>query len=136
MLPIIPCYMLTRMGSIPVRRTCIMGIRIGSTSVGRICIEVIWTCTIPTSLAVPIKALKKYIQVDTCSLKLIGELSIPKERTYTMVVRMGSILVGRFSVQTIQRSTSSHTTHGNCFTTHVHLMTTNNWTSLIHSATI
>ena len=80
--------------------------------------EIIWTHTTPTSLAVPIKALKKYIQVDTCSLKLIGELSIPVEATYIMVARMGSILVDRFS---IQRSTSSHTTLGDLLTTHVHL---------------
>ena len=115
-------------GGIPLLRTCIMVIRMGSTSVGRICMEVNWTHTTPTSLTVHIKTLKKYIQVDTSSLKLIGELSIPMERTYIMMVRMGSILVGRFSIETIQGSTSSHTSHGNFFTTHVHLMTTNTWT--------
>ena len=62
--------------------------------------ELIWTHTTPTSLAVPIKALKKYIQVDTCSLKLIWELGIPVETTYMMVVGMGSIPVWRFSMQT------------------------------------
>ena len=97
--------------------------------------EIIWTHTAPTSLAIPIKALKKYILVDTCSLKLIAELSIPVERTNMMVVRVGSILVGRFSME-VQRGTSSHTTHGNLFTTHVHLMTTNAWTPIMHSATM
>ena len=127
MLPRIPCYMLTRMVSIPVKRTCIMVIRMGSTSVGRIFMEIIWTHTTPTSLAVPIKVLKKYIQVETCSLRLIGELSIPVKTTYIMVARIGNILVESIFLETIQRSTSSHTTHGNFFTTHVHLMTANTW---------
>ena len=74
--------------------------------------------------------------MDTASLKLIGELSISVERTYIMVVTMGSILVGRFFLETAQRGTSSHTTHGNLFTTHVHLMTTNTWTPLMHSETM
>ena len=63
-----------------------MVVRMGTTSVGRICMEMIWTHTTSTSLAVPILVdactlkligeLKKPILVDACSLKLIGELMI------------------------------------------------------------
>ena len=63
--------------------------------------QIIWTHTTPTSLAVPIKALKKYIPVDTCFLKLIGKLSIPVGTTYIIVARMGSILVERVSIETM-----------------------------------
>ena len=41
----------------------------GGTSVGGFCMEILWTHTTPTTLAVPIKPLTKPIQVDACSLK-------------------------------------------------------------------
>ena len=59
-------------GSIPVGRTCIMVVRMGSKSVEKICMENIWTHATPASLAVPIRTHKEPIQVDACSLKLIG----------------------------------------------------------------
>ena len=67
------CYMLTIMGSIPLGTTCITVVRM----VNRIYMEIIWTHTTLTSLAVPIKTQKKLMQVETCSLKLIGELMKP-----------------------------------------------------------
>ena len=39
-------------------------------------------------LSCPTKALKKYIQVYTCSVMLIGELNIPVETPYVMMARM------------------------------------------------
>ena len=47
-----------------------------------------------------------------------------------MVVRMGSIPVGRISMETVQRGTLSHTTQGKVLNTHVHLMTPNTQTPL------
>ena len=60
--------------------------------------------------------------------------SIPGETTCLIVERMGNILLGRISMATLQRGTSSHITPGNVLNTHVHLMTTDRWTSLMDPA--
>ena len=46
----------------------------------------------------------------------------------------GGIPVGKISMATIQRDTSSHIPHGNVLNTHVDLMTTNIWTPLMDPA--
>ena len=51
-----------------------------------------------------------------------------------MVVRMGSFILERISMATIQRGTSSHITHGNVSDTHVCLMTAITWTPLMDPA--
>ena len=134
-IPRIPWYMLTRMGSIPVKRAYIMVIRMGSISVERICMEIFWTHSTNK-----LSFHHQIIQEMHTSGYLLSEDDWGAQQFCGKILYNGGKSEEHSCGETLHLNNTKKahqvTPHGNLFNTQAHLMTTSTWTPLIHSATM